>query len=138
MKQGSSLKGDILDRMDLELISDIFFDSLMLDAAFCKLFNSANVDLDAHKQRFTDFLEHMLFKVGKYHVDVLKIHVELNRSHQFNAAYFKCWVRTFNKIVDNLYNGGKASELKNRVFSLASLIKVKIEEIERKRLELNN
>ena len=58
--------------------------------------------------------------------------------HQLTDEDFKRWLTLFNQTVDDLFAGEKASGAKDRALSIATIIKLKIDDLENRRLALNN
>ena len=55
------------------------------------------------------------------------------KDHHFNR-----WLGLFNATVDEYFEGAKAKGAKDRALSIATIIKMKIDNLEKERLEINN
>jgi hemoglobin len=134
-----SKKSDIHSRKDINKLVSIFYEKLLNDKEFAHIFlEVAKVDILKHLNIMTDFWESVLFQVGKYKNDTLDIHLELNHQYRLNKTHFNRWLELFNETVDELFEGEKSKQAKDRALSVATIIKMKIDTIEKKRIELNN
>lgn len=132
-------KTDIQSRADIKKLISAFYEKLLKDKEFAHIFlEVAKIDVLEHLDIMVDFWESVLFQVGKYKNDTLDIHLELNHKYRLNKTHFNHWLKTFNETVDELFEGEKAKQAKERALSVATIIKMKIDDLERMRIELNN
>lgn len=134
-------KNDIQDRKDIQKLIAIFYEKLLQEEEFRKMFlEVAEIDVLEHLDIVVDFWESALFQLGKYKRDLLEIHLDFNQkySYQLNATHFNRWLATFHAAVDELFEGENAKGIKSRAITTATIIKLKIEQLEQTRLKLNN
>lgn len=134
-------KKDIENRKDIRTLVSTFHKELLKDPEFEHIFNEvAQIDILDHLDIMVDFWESVLFQAGKYKRDLLEIHVELNQKYNYGLkkAHFNKWLAVFNNTVDNLFEGKTAKGAKDRALSIASIIKMKIDDLEKMRMEINN
>lgn len=133
------MKNDIRDRKDVRQLVLSFYERLMQDQEFEHIFlQVAEIDVLAHLDIQMDFWDSALFQTKKYKGDTLEVHLEVHHRYRLKAAHFKRWLEIFNATVDDLFVGEKATEAKHRALTMASIIKVKIDNLEQRRLEINN
>ncbi len=135
------MKGDIEDRKDIRKLVSAFYKKLTDDAEFEHLFlEVAQIDVLKHLDTMVDFWESALFQVGKYKRDLVEIHLDLNQKYHYglNHDHFNKWLDTFNSTVDELFEGKRARGIKDRAYTIATIIKMKIDNLEKRRLEINN
>ena len=133
------MKRDIQNRTDIKQLVHQFYEHLLKDEAFRHIFlEVAAIDVLAHLDIISDFWESVLFQAGKYKRDTLQKHLDLHMDHQLTDEDFKRWLTLFNQTVDDLFAGEKASGAKDRALSIATIIKLKIDDLENRRLALNN
>ncbi|MEO0877478.1 MAG: hypothetical protein AAFY48_22995, partial [Bacteroidota bacterium] len=65
-------------------------------------------------------------------------HLDLHMDHRLNDEHFNRWLAIFNATVDELFEGVTAKGAKSRALSIATIIKMKIDDLENRRLALNN
>ncbi len=135
------MKGDIQNRGDIKKLVTTFYEKLLKDKEFEHLFlEVAELDILEHMDIIVDFWESVLFQAGKYKRDLVDFHLNLNQKYNYGLKekHFHNWLDVFNASVDELFEGEKAKGAKDRALSLATIIKMKIDHLERIRLELNN
>jgi len=96
-----------------ELIGDIFTDV-------------ASLDLVEHLPVIIDFCESVLFGVGKYQGNPVLKHVHLNQLSALRKDHFERWLSIWNTTIDQLYQGEKAEEAKDKAKMMADLMIYKI------------
>ena len=69
---------------------------------------------------------------------MLDKHLELHQLKSLQKEHFDQWLKLFNETVDDLFEGEKAKQAKDRALSLATIIKMKIDHLEKLRLEFGN
>jgi hemoglobin len=133
------MKGDINNRSDVEKFVNAFFKRLMNDDEFNYIFSViSGVEILSHLDAQYNFWESAIFQNKKYKEDVLHIHLELHLKYKLNQDHFNKWLILFNETVDALFYGKNASKAKEKALSVLSVIKMKIDNLEKRRLEINN
>jgi len=135
------MKTDIRDRNDIQKLVAVFYEHLLQDEEFKHLFlDVAQVNMLDHLDLLIDFWESVLFQAGKYKRDPLQAHLDVNQKYHYglNDSHFNRWLQVFNETVDSLFEGEKATGAKDRARSIATIIKMKIDQMERQRKTFNN
>ena len=133
------MKKDIENRADIERLVRIFYEKLLADDMLGHIFTEvAQIDLVEHLPILFDFWESVLFQVGKYSRNTMDIHLDLNMKYRLKGEHFNQWLILFYETVDEYFEGIKAQQAKERALSIANIIKIKIDRLERLRLEINN
>ncbi|HFC00271.1 MAG TPA: group III truncated hemoglobin, partial [Phaeodactylibacter sp.] len=116
-------KQDIQSRKDIEKLVRVFYEKLLDDDLLQHFFVEITaIDLTTHLPIIFDFWESVLFQVGKYKNDTLDIHLELNHKYRLQTAHFNRWLELFNQTLDELFEGKKTQEAKDRALSIATII----------------
>ena len=135
------MKTDIQNRKDIKKLVNAFYEKLLKEEEFKHLFlEVAQIEVLHHLELIIDFWESVLFQVGKYKQDLVDIHLKLNQQYHYGLKehHFKNWLALFNTTVDELFEGENAKGAKNKAFSIAAIIKMKMDDLEKRRLEINN
>lgn len=135
------MKNDIQNRKDIRKLVSAFYEKLLKDEEFKHIFlEVAKIDVLEHLDIIVDFWESVLFQAGKYKTDLVEIHLNLNQKFNYglNEKHFNNWLELFNSTVDELFEGEKAKGAKDRAYTIATIIKMKIDNLEKMRLEVNN
>ena len=133
------MKRDIQDRADIQKMVTHFYEKLLQEEEFKHLFlEVAKIEVLEHLDIIIDFWESVLFKAGKYKRNTLEVHLDLNQMYRLQESHFNQWLAIFNKNMDELFEGTIAKTAKDRALSIATIIKMKIDNLEQMRLEFNN
>ena len=120
------MKTDIRNRKDIELLVDTFYDKIKTDAVIGFLFTEiALVNWETHLPRMYDFWENILFYTGNYNGSPMQVHKDLHSKCPMNPEHFQHWVIVFTTTVDELFEGEKAIEIKERALNIAQVIQYK-------------
>ncbi len=118
---------DITSRKDIELLMRAFYSDALTNPLIGEFFTKvANIDLEEHLPKITDFWELQLFRKGGYKKNVLEIHQNLHYKKEIEKSHFDTWLLLFNKTVDNKFKGEKADLIKTRALSIATVMQFKI------------
>lgn len=130
---------DLETRNDIKQLMMDFYSRLLEEPSFKVIFfDIAQVEILDHLELMIDFWEFTLFNKGSYQKNIITKHLEIHMEHSLSKDLFEKWLIIFNNTIDNLYKGSNATEAKNRAFSIATVIKLKIDELDKRRLEINN
>ncbi len=120
------MKTDIRDRGDIELLVNTFYDKVRTDQVIGYLFNDvAKVNWDEHLPKMYDFWENIVFYTGNYSGSPMVVHRELHRKSTMNKGHFDHWVKLFTEVVDSLFQGPRAADIKDRAGNIAAVMMVK-------------
>lgn len=133
------MKPDILNRADIIQLVNSFYDKLLDDPLMAPLFTEvARIDLTEHLPILYDFWESVLFHTGQYRRDTMQPHLDLHFAHPLRDEHFERWLQLFDASVDEAFTGENAQQAKVRALSIATVIRIKIHNLEKYRIELNN
>lgn len=132
-------KDDIQNRQDIIQFVNAFYDKLLDDALMAPLFTEvARINLSEHLPILYNFWESVLFQTGTYRRDTMQPHLDLHFAHPLQDQHFERWLELFNASIDERFTGEIARRAKVRALSIATVIRIKINNLEKQRLELNN
>lgn len=132
-------KMDISSRADIEKLVRVFYEKILSDQLLAPIFlEVAKIDLNEHLPVLFDFWESVLFQAGKYQGNPMEVHLNLHLKHRLEEIHFNQWLKIFSETVDTLYEGDNANQIKLKAISIASIMKMKIDNLEKMRLEINN
>jgi hemoglobin len=121
------MKTDIKDRADIQRLIDSFYTKVRVDDQIAYLFNDvAKVDWEHHLPRMYDFWESMLFQTGTFSGNPMPVHMQLHQRSPLSKQHFARWLHLFNETVDELFEGDKAEQVKQRAHSIATIMQIKI------------
>lgn len=121
------MKNDIETKVDIELLVNTFYDKVKADKIIGYIFNDVvKVHWEKHLPVMYNFWENTLFYTGTYEGNPMELHKHLHRLTPLTATHFKQWTSLFNSTVDELFSGSKAELAKQRAFSIATIMQVKI------------
>lgn len=120
------MKTDIQNRKDIEVLVNAFYEKVKTDAVIGYLFNDvAQVNWATHLPKMYDFWENILFFTGNYDGNPMAKHKELHQKSTMNPSHFAHWNKLFAETVDQLYEGTKAEEIKNRALNISAAMMYK-------------
>jgi hemoglobin len=118
---------DIEDRHDIEEVLRAFYTAAITDPFIGHFFTQVvPLDLEAHLPRIADFWESVLFGARGYATNVMAIHQHIHALSPVSAAHLDRWVALFTASVDGHYAGAKATLMKQRGQSIATMMNIKL------------
>jgi hemoglobin len=115
------MKVDIKNRTDIETLINAFYDKIKSDTVIGYFFNDvAKVNWENHLPKMCDFFENILFSSGNYNGNPMQAHEELHKKSEVRAEHFQHWNTLFDATVDELFEGVKAEEIKQRATNIAA------------------
>jgi len=133
------MKPDISNRDDIKKLVNAFYEQLLDDPDLAPFFTKVSkIVLSKHLPIIYDFWESVLFQAGKYKRNTLDMHLELHTLSPLKKIHFDRWLALFYETTDQLFEGEKAKQAKDRALSIATIIKMKIDHLEKLRLEFGN
>jgi hemoglobin len=125
------MKTDLKDRNDIIQLINRFYDKLLEDELMAPLFTEvAQINLPEHLPILYDFWESTLFRAGTYKRDAMQPHLDLHRKHRLTDEHFARWLQLFDESVDELFAGETAHNAKVRALSIATIMRIKISNLE--------
>jgi hemoglobin len=111
---------DILDRADIERLARAFYAKAFDDTMIGYLFTDvAELDLEAHLPRITDFWETVLLGTGSYSGGAFAVHQQLNELSPLRGGHFERWITLWSQTIDELFAGPTAEQAKTHARRVA-------------------
>lgn len=121
------MKKDIIDRKDIDLLVNIFYQKLLKDNSINYIFTDVvKIDIKTHIPVIADFWESILFHTNIYNNNPMKIHIDIHNKTPLLKSHFDTWLSYFNSTIDELFEGQVASQAKERALSIATVMQIKI------------
>lgn len=132
-------KRDLRDRADLELLLQAFYQELLRHKEMNVLFHEvAGVHLEAHLPRIADFWEQVLWQTGSYTGNPMDVHLQLHQAYPLRGELFQLWLDTFARVGRAMFEGPHIHTAIERAHSIAKIMQMKINMLDRIHKELNN
>jgi hemoglobin len=127
------MKKDIENREDIYLLVKDFYVKLLNDEVMHHFFEEfTNPELlEKHLQILVDFWDNILFYSGTYQKNAMKPHLDLQLTKPFKPEHFQLWLLHFNNTVDEHFSGEIAHAAKSRALSIATVMQIKIADLEK-------
>jgi hemoglobin len=121
------MKKDIENRDDIVLLVNTFYEKVKADAAIKHFFSEVvKVDWETHLPIMYNFWENIVFHTGSYTGNPMEVHQQLHNKCPMHKLHFERWIALFNETVEELFEGGKAFQIKQRALSIATVMQLKI------------
>jgi hemoglobin len=111
----NDVMNDILQREDVKVLVDKFYEKVNADALLGPVFS--HVDWPKHLPTMYDFWSSMLLGDQTYRGNPLQKHLPL----KIDKSHFSQWLVLFTETVDENFSGEKAEEVKMRAQSIAGV-----------------
>jgi hemoglobin len=122
---------DIETRADIELLMRRFYEKLLTDETVRYIFTDvAKIDLEAHIPVLVDFWATILLNEHSYQKNAMQLHLDLHTKSALRKAHFERWLLHFNTSLGELFEGEKAELARQRALSIATVMQVKISQME--------
>lgn len=116
-------RAEILTLVDIKLLVDTFYDRIREDKLLGPIFNERIQDRwPIHLEKMYKFWQTVLLQEHTYFGSPFPPHAQLPVGHE----HFAAWLALFDKTVDELFTGEKATEAKWRAEKMAELFEAKI------------
>ncbi|MCW3081171.1 group III truncated hemoglobin [Segetibacter sp.] len=121
------MRPDIRSRDDLFVLLQRFYEVLLQNETISYIFTDvAKINMEHHLPIIVDFWEMVLFEAPTYKKNAIGPHLVLNEKSRFEKHHFETWLNTFNKTVDELFEGKNAFAAKQKAKSIATIMQIKI------------
>ena len=115
------------------ILVNSFYNHVKRDKLIGPIFNDvADIDWHTHLPKMYDFWETVLLGKASYTGNTLKVHLDLNHQFKLMGSHFDHWLILFNTTIDEFFEGPNAQQAKNKAESIATVIKIKTVEINKK------
>lgn len=114
---------DIITLEDIKTLVDTFYTKVQLHPILSPVFNERIQDKwPEHLQKMYSFWQTILLEEYTYFGRPFPPHAQL----PVDATHFDAWLQLFNKTVDELFTGDKATEAKWRAGKMAEMFQLKL------------
>jgi len=121
------MKPDIETRVDIENLINAFYNKVKADDILGPIFNvQIPVNWEVHLPVMYQFWENVVFYTGGYTGNPMAIHEHIHKKIGLRLFHFDRWIELFNQATDELFEGEKASMIKQRALSIAKVMEHKI------------
>jgi len=122
---------DIENREDLLLLVTRFYEKLLADDSINYIFTEvAKINLEHHLPVLVDFWDSILFQSDTYRKNAMQPHLILHQKSPLQKHHFETWLRYFKESVDEYFDGTKAFLAKERATSIATVMQIKISQLQ--------
>lgn len=126
------MKTDIQSADDIKILVNAFYDKVKQDETIRHFFTEVvKVDWEKHLPVMYRFWENIVFHTGSYTGNPMEVHQHLHSKCPMNKLHFNRWIDLFNETVDELFEGEKAFQIKQRALSIATVMQIKIADLPR-------
>lgn len=121
------MKKDIETRADLESLLRAFYEKAFADETIGHFFTQVvPLNLDTHIPVITDFWEAIIFNKHSYKKNVMVVHQHIHHLSHIKKDHLDRWVQIFTGTVDQFFEGDKATLIKQRATSIATIMDIKL------------
>jgi hemoglobin len=130
------MKNDISSRNDIEQLVIQFYEAVRADDMLGPIFSDiAHTNWDTHIPIMVNFWENAIFYNGAYTGNPMETHRHLHRIFPLNEEHFNRWLSFFTNMVDTLFEGEHANAIKQKAFSISTVMKMKLIEKQKQESE---
>lgn len=121
------MKRDVETREDLYNMLEAFYTKAFADDAIGHFFTEVvPLDLERHLPVITNFWEAIVFNTQGYRKNVMEVHQHIHHLYNIKKEHLQRWVQLFTTNVDEHFEGPKATLMKQRAQSIATLMDIKL------------
>jgi len=121
---------DIALREDIELLVRKFYAKVRKNETLGYIFDDImKIDWDHHIPILVDFWESILLDTGSYTRNAMGEHFKVNQKIKLEPFHFTTWLNLFDSTVDEYFKGEKADLAKKRAHSVAQIMQLKMQQI---------
>ena len=121
------MKKEIENFTDVQLLVRSFYSKVLKDEKLGPYFAYVAANhWDKHLETLDSFWNNLLFFSGGYEGNPIQVHKTLHHFKQLDKAAFDRWIQLFLQTVDDLFVGEKAELARQRAYSIATMMQLKI------------
>lgn len=118
------MKKDIESAQDIRQLVDLFYEKVKQDALLAPFFTEyIKVNWEKHLPVMTAFWENAIFYNGSYTGNPMQTHHQLHKQYPITAAHFDQWVLLFIHTADELFEGEKTLQIKQKAIRFGEILK---------------
>ncbi len=122
------MKKDIASRTDVELLVNTFYGKVKANEIIGPIFEEvAKVHWETHLPKMYAFWSGLLLGEHFYAGNPMEKHIALSKQTAMTDKEFAVWLKLFTETTDELFEGEKANEAKQRAANIARLMLHKIQ-----------
>lgn len=119
-------KKDVETREDLEQMLAVFYARVFKDELIGHFFTEVvQLDMKQHLPVITDFWEGIVFNRDTYRGNAMTVHQQVHRLSPIGKQHLERWLQLFQQTVDEFFEGERATLMKQRAVSIATLMTMK-------------
>jgi hemoglobin len=124
------MKKEMENRDDVMQLVNTFYDKVKPDPLISSFFSKVvDVQWEKHLPLMYNFWENIIFHTGGYTGNPMRIHMNLHGQSAMRKEHFDRWTKLFNETVDELFEGEKAEQAKQRALSIATVMQINIAQL---------
>jgi hemoglobin len=124
---------DIATREDVELLVKSFYSKVRRNELLGHVFDDVmKIDWEHHIPVLVDFWESILLGTATYTRNAMGEHFKVNDKIRLTPLHFSTWLSLFDSTVDEFFSGEKAELAKTRAHSIAQILELKLQEVNRR------
>lgn len=121
---------DISSRSDIEQLVRTFYGKVRQNETLGYIFDDImKIDWEHHIPILVDFWETILLDTNSYTRNAMGEHFKVNQKIKLEPLHFTTWLNLFDSTVDELFSGEKAELAKKRAHSVAQIMQLKMNQI---------
>lgn len=121
------MKRDLEIREDIMIVLDAFYKQATQDPLIGYFFTEViKLDMQEHIPVIANFWEAILFGSRTYSKNVMEVHQHIHQLSAIKKEHLDQWVQLFTQTVDQFFEGEKATLMKQRGRSIATLMDIKL------------
>ncbi|HET6993366.1 MAG TPA: group III truncated hemoglobin [Chitinophagaceae bacterium] len=121
---------DVTSREDVELLVRSFYTKVRKNETLGYIFDEViRIDWEYHIPILVDFWETILLDTTSYRRNAMAEHFKVNEKVRLEPMHFSIWLDLFDQTIDELFRGEKAELAKKRAHSIAQLMQLKMQQI---------
>src|SRR6476661_10240289 len=118
---------DLENRNDILQLLTSFYQKAFADELIGHFFTEVvPLDLETHIPVIADFWEAIILGAHTYRKNVMEVHQHIHSLSSIKKEHLDRWVLLFNQNIDEHFIGNKATLMKQRATSIATLMDIKL------------
>ena len=121
------METDLETRADIEQVLVAFYGKVLQDPVIGHFFTQiVSLNLETHIPVITDFWEAVVFGHRTYSKNVMEVHQHIHQLANIQKEHLNRWVELFTRTIDVQFEGERATLMKQRGQSVATLMDIKL------------
>ena len=121
------MKRDITNKEDLLQILSAFYNKAVADETIGHFFTHIiPLDIPTHLPVIAAFWDAVVFGKPGYSKNVMEVHQHIHQLSAITPQHLQHWVLLFTNTIDTFFEGDKATLMKQRATSIATMMNIKL------------